>query len=676
MRAVLASLAVLVLASAGGRASQGATTQAPGPAQPPTFRAGTDVLTIDVVALDGSGRPVADLQASDFTVRINGQVRRVVSADFVRMDGESASPGAASPAATPTPSSTFSARGRRIVIAVDQQNIRPGAITPLLAAASRFVDRLTPRDQMAFITLPDLGPNVDFTTDKARLRAAMQGLVGQPSQIGTLEYSMGLSEAFILHEREGPQIPSVERPDRPDPPVMAAMMERNCTATDAQGRDICRRAYLQQADRMVQMARREATISTRAIESLITALASVEGPKSLVLISTGLLINDQSEIEALIRTAEGSRTSVYVLAVPPDLEDAPLDRKVSTQGPTTSEDRRLRTEGLTAISTPGGLYNVVGTGDAVFDRLGSELAAYYLLGVESRPGDESRPRQKVSVEARRGVRTRASLAFSSAPAPPPVVPRLRSIEDVLRDALASPSALSELSLSVATLVQRDVKGGKVRVTMAAQVVQPDTPPEVFAVGFLVTDKDESVVAGSKNASTLMPSGNAARGVPLEFGTSVLLDPGTYSLRFGVVDSEGRRGTVVRDLTIRSMTGEGLTTSDLIAGNPPAGGQSLSAAIEPRVSAGQLAAYLELYSTALEDLEWMTVDFEIAKSEDAPALTRESGDVGNGPEPSWRVARGLLDLDMLEAGRYVVRANVILDSKTLVTLVRPFVLERK
>jgi VWFA-related protein len=677
MRATLAALAMLVLAASSGGADQGATTQAPGTGQPPTFRAGVDVLTVDVVALDGSGRPVTDLQASEFTVRVNGQVRKVVSADLVRMDADAAA--SASPSTPASASSVSAARGRRIVIAVDQQNIRPGAITPLLNAASRFVDRLTPRDQVAFVTFPPPGPHVDLTSDKARVRAAMQGLVGQPSQMETLEYSMGLSEAITLRDREGNQIPATENPNnpKPDPPVMAALLERNCVAADGQGRDACRRAFLEQADRMVQLARRDATISTRAIEGIITSLASLEGPKSLVLVSPGLLINNQDEIDGLIRQAEGSRTSVYVLAVEAERENGPLDVKPTAQGPTTSEDRRLRIEGLTAISTPGGFYNVTGSGDVIFDRLATELSAYYLLGVESRAGDQSRPRQKVSVETRRGVRARASLAFAptAVAAAAPTVPRRRSIEDDLRETLAAPSGLTDLSLDVATLVQRDPKSDKARVNLAAQIAPPATPPEIFVVGYLVTDKAGTEVASSANGSTLVP-GAAAGGRPLDYLASVLLDPGAYSLRVGVVDSEGRRGSVVRELTVRRMTGEELTTSDLLAGNPPAAGQALAPTLEPRVTAAQLAAYVELYSTKVEDLEWTTVDFEIAKSADGPALTGDSGELANGPQPSWRVAQALLDVDTLEAGNYVVRAKVVLDSKTLVTLVRPFVLERK
>ena len=48
-----------------------------------------------------------------------------------------------------------------------------------MAAAQRFLDRLSPLDQIAFITFPEPGPRVSFTNDKLRLKLAMQGLIGQ-----------------------------------------------------------------------------------------------------------------------------------------------------------------------------------------------------------------------------------------------------------------------------------------------------------------------------------------------------------------------------------------------------------------------------------------------------------------------------------------------------------------
>ena len=77
--ALASVLAATVATAQTGTAQQGnaAQQQAQDPQQP-TFRTGVDVITIDVGAVDGRGQPVTDLHGPEFTVKIDGQVRRVV----------------------------------------------------------------------------------------------------------------------------------------------------------------------------------------------------------------------------------------------------------------------------------------------------------------------------------------------------------------------------------------------------------------------------------------------------------------------------------------------------------------------------------------------------------------------------------------------------------------------
>src|SRR5436190_23851706 len=51
--------------------------------QPPVFKAGVEVLEVDVNVVDRNGVPVPDLRAPEFAVTVDGQPRRVVSAEFV-----------------------------------------------------------------------------------------------------------------------------------------------------------------------------------------------------------------------------------------------------------------------------------------------------------------------------------------------------------------------------------------------------------------------------------------------------------------------------------------------------------------------------------------------------------------------------------------------------------------
>jgi len=52
---------------------------------PPQFRSGVEVTSVDVTVVDGNGRPIADLEPGDFTVRVDGVPRRIVSAEWINL---------------------------------------------------------------------------------------------------------------------------------------------------------------------------------------------------------------------------------------------------------------------------------------------------------------------------------------------------------------------------------------------------------------------------------------------------------------------------------------------------------------------------------------------------------------------------------------------------------------
>ena len=82
--------------------------------------------------------------------------------------------------------------------------------------------------------------------------------------------------------------------------------------------------------------------------------------------------------------------------------------------PTGKEDRQLETSGMAdlAAATRGTLFNVIGTGDSVFERIASQTSAFYLLGVEEAAGDRDGKRHRIDVEVRRrGVTLHSRRAF-------------------------------------------------------------------------------------------------------------------------------------------------------------------------------------------------------------------------------------------------------------------------
>src|SRR6202171_554177 len=110
---ILAAVVAFAVSSAVASAQQPAT---------PKFQSGVEIVPIDVTVVDGTGRPVQNLGPTDFTVRIDGQPRRVVSAEFVPLS-ETRPEIAGTPPPEGFASNDRATAGRLILIVVDQPNI-------------------------------------------------------------------------------------------------------------------------------------------------------------------------------------------------------------------------------------------------------------------------------------------------------------------------------------------------------------------------------------------------------------------------------------------------------------------------------------------------------------------------------------------------------------------------
>ena len=186
--------------------------------------------------------------------------------------------------------------------------------------------------------------------------------------------------------------------------------------------------------------------------------------------------------------------------------------------------------------------------------------------------------------------------------------------------------------------------------------------------------DQNKIAASFGDQIPLTPGSGSPNEPLKFVGGVLVEPGIYSLRFGVVDAEGRRGSIVRDVSAWKMAGESFALGDLIVGGAPTTGQGLTVQVEPYVQTEGVAAYLELYSTSDQSWAGTTVTFEVADDADSPPLATLPGSVVPGKQPTWRVASGVINAKMLPAGRYVARAKIARDGQQVGVLARPFVFE--
>ncbi len=623
------------------------------PEQTPTFRTGVDVIAVDVAVMDSRGRPVEDLLTPDFLVKIDGEARRVISSELVKIDVEAAKKQKADPFEPVFTTNQTPPNGRMIMLAVDQLHVRTGAARGLLQAAARFVDSLSPADRVGFVAYPAPGPVVDFTDDRLRVKRAMQSVVGTQLR-PIMRFNIGMSEAIDIAQRS-------------DDRVLFIVVSRECRGLRGQPLDECEREIVVETSQMVARLREDRDASLRALRGVLEDLARIDGPKTLVLMSEGLILDDPSELNDVVRLAGLGRVTINVLLM--DVSSA--DASQAARPPTGREDRQLEMGGMgdLAAATRGTLFNVIGTGDSVFDRIASQTSAYYLLGVEEAAGDRDGKRHRIDVEVRRRdvtLHSRRAFVLSSAAS------ARRTPEENLGDALRSPFAVAELPLRATTFVTQDRESDKVRLMVAAEVGAAGAMPAEYTLGYALIDRDGKLVGAFSERKALTPADGRPTAA-LEYLSSLLLEPGTYSLRLAAVDSQGRRGSVIHSVSAWQMAGEAFAFGDLFVGNMPEAGVLVKPGVEPHVDNGALAAFVELYSTTPASLANAEVTFEIASDQDGPALATAPATMVGDVEAPRRVAQAAIEAAVLPPGRYLARAKIVQGGKPAGVLLRPFVL---
>jgi VWFA-related protein len=640
--------------------SSSPSTAAPAQTQPepavqgPTFRTGVDVIAVDVGVVDRNGRPVADLLAPDFAVKIDGQVRRVVSAEHVRIDVEAARREAANRFESHFTTNLKPINGRLFVIAVDQIGTRLGGARALLNTAANFLKRLSPADQIAFVAYPPPGIQVGFTNDHLRLRQAMEKVVGRNQRFEG-RYNIGLYEAIAISERG-------------DGRIFAQVVLRECPRLVGPALEQCERDLMTESSSLVRAVRQDSQEALRGLYDVLMGLSVIEGPKTMILLSEGMVLESPSDLDFVIRAAAFARVTIHVMVL-----DVPRnDITVARLAPTATEDRDMQVQGLgdLASGSRGALYYVAGTGETIFERLASETLAYYLLGVEQAAGDRDDRQHRIDVEVKRQnvtVRSRRAFVLSSA------TTTRRKAEETLLDALKSPFGVAEIPLRLTTFTQKDRASDKARIIIAADVGQPGGTPEEFTLGYVLLDAEGKPVSSNIDKRVLSVP-NGAQNTARDYLTEVLVDPGTYSLRFGAVDATGRRGGIIREVSAWKLDGEEFALGDLLIGDAGSDGNGrIRPGVEPRVAAN-VGAFLEMYSTSPAVLDATTVSLEVADDQDAPALLTVPAQLIPGAAPTQRAGQGVVSATLLPAGRYVARARVLRAGKVAGILARPFILD--
>jgi len=642
-RAVLAvACGLAVLGGVHVRAAQ----DPPGKDTPkrPVFTSDVDVVAVDVNVVDKQGRPVRGLGVEDFKLTVDGAARPIVSADFVSMASEE--PAEATP--PPAPDRLVSTnegihRGRMVVLVVDQGNIRPAAGRHALHAADRLLDALNPQDQLALVTIPGGGPQVDLTTDHARVRKALPRVFGRAQYGG---HHVSLSEAHAFDEHNSYESDRVL--DRECPASMGDH-EREMCVSDVQG----------EAFSVAANFRQQSEQSMRSLAALMQALQQIEGPKTVVLITEGLRSERPDALREVANAAAAARVAFFGICIDETgIPDVAADRPPNTP----LDDADLMTRDLYRLSslTRGAVFRTVGSA-APFERIAREISGYYLLGFAPQGSDRNGKDHVIDVEVLRpGLTVRARRALPLA-AP-------RDQRDVLASVLRSPSPALELPLRVTTYSSRDAATGKVRVVVSAEIGRGGTPAAGLAVGFALVDEKGKVASSSYQRVPDDAAGVGER--PVSFVGGAVVDPGRYTLKLAAVDARGRRGSVEHPVRAALTALGGLEVSDLIV-SPPAErpGAALHPGVDVAIDTGAVIGFVELHGSDAASLKGATVSVEVATEDDGPALVSASARLSE-PADGARTAQGAVSLSLIPPGKYVARAVVSVGGRAVGQVTRP------
>jgi VWFA-related protein len=598
----------------------------------PQFQTSVEVTSLDVTVVDDRGVPVTDLLATDFLVRIDDQLRKVVSAEWVPLKG-----GATAATAIPIPqgySSNENATGGRLVlIVVDEPNIDFGAAAGVRSAINRFVDTLPQADRIAAVSLGTSSASTPFTSDRERIKMAVARMGGQKRSLSTAAYNINVSLSEVV-EMNGS-----------NPMVRERVIERECAGLSSIQLEVCMTEVDMYAASLMMESRADSNQTIGSLRALFQGLQMIKEPKTVVLVTDGFMLGDEmASLIELGALAMSSRITLYALKI----DETFLDVTNSRAPITPMADRQVKMESLELLAgaARGSLYNVGVGADTIFRRIESEMSGYYLLGVEPGNADkDGRPHSlRVSV-SRRGltVRSRRDLIFR------PEDERPKSPREAMFSAMTTPVLMTALPLRVTTFSLRGPEAPKVQVLIHADVGANYSSSRVVSVGWLISDAQGRTVESQVADARLPPVMNGVPS-PLQFDAGASLDPGEYTLKLSIAEGD-RVGTVEHTVRAGMNDAGPVELSDLIAGGPTDAQETLRPTVGYSINFGSLHGYVEAYGRNASDV---SMTYEIAARPDGEAIL--TADV----EP--RLAGGeraifsrIIPVRQLPPGSYVLRA---------------------
>jgi VWFA-related protein len=614
---------VLVIAAASHAAAQA-------PPQRPVFRSSVELLAVDVSVLDKDGRPVGGLGPADFEVQVGGRPREVIRAELIDFtDRAAAFPDLLE--VTSNQVETAVVEPRLVLLLIDDESFAASEGRTVFMRLAALVERMFPRDPMAFATLSGVGRSVEFTTERKAIAEALRSTVGRRAT-RPLAVTLGIAEAFEI-VRSGNRFAAEKA------------YERECAGEEARMRDACEHLVESEAASLVTDVEQTAHQTATSLSRHFSAMAALPGTKYVLLVSQGMVLGDEATVRSdIARAAAASGVTVHALFV--DRAALP-DVSERQPSPTGFEDARMRSSGLETIagSARGTVHRTLGDPSNAFERIRREMSAVYRLGIQVEPGDEG-PRP-IEVKVRRdGVTTRAHRQVVTPTGEAPLTHGQR-----LTRTLQSPLVDRSIPMRLATFGFRG-PDGKTQLVVSAEA---DASPKGLRAAYALRDQHGLAIGASELG---LESVIAEKDAPPLIVFTTRVPAGEYTLKIAVVDEEGRTGSVSRPVTLRAPSGE-LELGDVIVLPDGAELSRVRPSSRVAVRSRRASVYFELYAGRHSQPKAVPVVLEIADAPDGPALVSARTNVplkGSVPD-TYASGRIGFSPAALPPGRYFARLSI-------------------
>jgi VWFA-related protein len=531
-------------------------------APPPVFRAGIDLIQLDVSVLDEKRRPVRGLTAEDFSVVVDGQPRPVVT--FRPVELPPPPPPTAAPwvrDVAPDVVTNIRPSGRVVAIVIDDGSFGVPRVADLFTVrktrelARAAVDQLGPEDLAAVLFTENSRTSQGFTTDRQRLLAAIDAAALAPSPDAGMRTDIS-SYADDVNDSFG-----VNRP--------------NCDC------GVC---------------------SIDAVGRIADALRPLAGQRKLVIfISAGVRVDAQVpvpydaigksyifRVEHCNALKQKAMADVFRRAALSNVTIQAVDARGLL-----AADRAATLSDIGAVETTGGIDLRVeflqtmaeSTGGRAVVRnndmereipaLFEETSAYYLLGVEAPPSSDNGRLHRLQVRVDRpGVEVRTRHGYYT-PTPDDRKAAAATVAGDVNTAIAGVLPRTDLPLDVSVVPFADPDDP---ARSALAIVLAVTPPNasrgvarrerltVVATAF----QPESGASIPSHEQTLELAWNATEGASTQFEvlSRLAAPPGRYEVRVGVEAGDGRAASIFTYADVPDFDDAALSASGLVLGATP------------------------------------------------------------------------------------------------------------